>query len=153
MTNSDESLLNDITEVINMKTLYILRGVSGCGKTTLAKNLEHSLPNCITCAADDYYYDEDGNYNWKVENLKSAHKMCQGKVDSAMFLDVKNIVVHNTNTAQKEIQPYLNMAEKYGYCVVSLVVENLHGNKDVHNVPQDTRDAQEQRLRESIKLQ
>lgn len=153
MTNRDETLLNDTTEDINMKTLYLLRGVSGCGKTTLAKTLEVLLPNCITCAADDYHYDGNGNYNWKPENLKTAHTLCQGKVDYAMFLSVKNIIVHNTNTTQKETQPYLDMAEKYGYRVVSLVVENLHGNKDVHNVPQDIRNAQEKRLRDNIKLQ
>ena len=151
MTNNDESLLKGITEVIDMKTLYLLRGVSGCGKTTLAVTL-CEIPNTVAIAADDYHYDQDGNYNWKPENIRDAHDWCKESVNGLMIQGF-NVVVHNTNTTQKEIQPYLDMAEKYGYRVVSLVVENLHGNKDVHNVPQHIRDAQERRLRESIKLQ
>ena len=53
----------------------------------------------------------------------------------------------------KEIQPYIDMAEEFGYSVFSLVIENRHGNDSVHSVPQETRDAQERRLRNSLKLQ
>lgn len=119
----------------------------------MAWTLERSLPNCIAYAADDYHHDEEGNYNFKFENLKAAHKWCQEKVERGMSINLENIIVHNTNTTQKEIQPYLDMAERYRYRVMSLIVENLHGNKDVHNVPQDIRNAQEKRLRENIKLQ
>ena len=132
------------------KALYILRGVSGCGKTTLANQL-CEMPNTVSWAADDYHYD-DGNYNWLPENLKLAHNWCRDMVRNSMELNY-NIVVHNTNTSEKELKPYLDMAEKFGYKVASLVVENRHGNKDVHNVPQEVRDGQEKRLRDSLKLQ
>ena len=135
------------------KTLYILRGVSGSGKTTLAKTLGQTLPFAIAYAADDYHYDEDGNYNFKFENLSKAHKQCQNNVARDMRLGLDNIIVHNTNTSAKETKPYLDMAEKFGYRVVSLIVENLHGSKDVHDVPQEVRDSQEKRLRNSLKLQ
>ena len=135
------------------KTLYILRGVSGCGKTTLARALASSLPNAAAHAADDYHYDEDGNYNFKFENLGKAHKQCQNNVARDMRLGLDSIIVHNTNTSEKETKPYTDLAEEFGYRVVSLVVENLHGNKDVHNVPQEVRDGQERRLRDSLRLQ
>lgn len=134
------------------KTLWILRGVSGAGKTTVAKSLL-LLPSSMAYAADDFHYDEDGSYNWKPENVKASHEWCQRKVSRDMWFGFENIIVHNTNTTEKEIQPYLDLAEKYEYDVVSLVVENRHGNKDVHNVPQDIRDNQEKRLRNSLKLQ
>jgi hypothetical protein len=35
---------------------------------------------------------------------------------------------------------------KYGYRVFSIVVENRHGGKDIHNVPQDALDAMEKRF-------
>lgn len=133
------------------KTLYILKGVSGSGKTTLATQI-CEMPNTMSIAADDYHYDEEGNYNFKFENLKAAHKWCQ-EATAGMMYHGFNIVLHNTNTSTKETKPYLAMAEKFGYKVVSLVVENLHGNKDVHNVPQEVRDGQEKRLRNSLKLQ
>ena len=135
-----------------IKTLYILRGVSGAGKTTLATKL-CELPNTISVAADDYHYSVGGGeYDWKPENMQKAHNWCKSAVEGGMQHGF-NVVVHNTNTTNKETSPYLVLAEKYGYKVVSLVVENLHGNDSVHNVPQEVRDNQEKRLRNSLKLQ
>lgn len=63
------------------------------------------------------------------------------------------IIVSNTTTTEKELKPYIDLAEEYGYKVVSLIVENRHGNDSIHNVPQEIRDSQENRLRNSLKLQ
>jgi len=62
----------------------------------------------------------------------------------------KEIVVSNTSTTEKEMEPYLKLAEKYDYKVVSLIVENRHGNKSVHNVPDET--MEKMRNRFEIKL-
>jgi hypothetical protein len=35
------------------------------------------------------------------------------------------------------MKPYFNMAEKYGYKVFSIIVENRHGGKNEHGVPDD----------------
>ena len=40
-----------------------------------------------------------------------------------------------------------------GLSVVSLIVENRHGSDSIHSVPQETRDVQERRLRNSLQLQ
>lgn len=48
------------------------------------------------------------------------------------------IVVANTFTQEWEMNPYIELAKKYGYKVISLVVENRHGNKNIHNVPDET---------------
>lgn len=133
-------------------TLYLLRAVSGSGKTTLAKELEEYLPDCVSLSADDFHYDEEGNYNFKFENLGMAHSWCQSSVKVAMQAEVHNIIVHNTNTTEKEIKPYLDLAEDYDYKVVSLVVENRHGNKNVHAVPDDVVTKQRKRLEGSLKL-
>lgn len=136
-----------------MKTLYILRGLPSSGKTTLAKTLEESLPCCITYSTDDYFYDLKGGYHWKPERLHINHIKCRSGVKTSMEVSIENIIIHNTSTTEKELKPYLDMAEQHDYKVVSLVVENRHGNKNNHNVPQDTVDKMEQRLRNSIKLQ
>jgi hypothetical protein len=36
------------------------------------------------------------------------------------------------------MQPYLDLAEKHGYKVYCLVVENRHGGVNEHNVPEET---------------
>lgn len=151
MTNNDESLLRGI--IMENKTLYILRSVSGAGKTTLAKELEKNLPFSKAYSTDDYHYNHQGVYDFKVENLKKAHNHCQEMVKFSMETSLPSIIVHNTNTTEREIKPYLDLADQYGYKVVSLVVENRHGNKDVHNVSQNIRDTQECRLRDSLRLQ
>jgi hypothetical protein len=85
--------------------------------------------------------------------MYKAHQWCKGAVKESMKQLYKNIVVHNTNTTEKEIKPYIDLADKFDYKVVSLIVENLHGGDSVHNVPQEVRDNQEKRLRNSLKLQ
>jgi hypothetical protein len=47
------------------------------------------------------------------------------------------IAVSNTFTQKWEMEDYFKLAEKYGYKVVSLIIENRHGGKNVHGVPDD----------------
>jgi len=136
-----------------MRTLIILRGLPGSGKSTFAN---YMFSNNIF-EADKYFYDEDGTYNFDVTKLHAAHKWCQLRVEHAMEDNLESsgqyfseIVVSNTSTTEKELEPYLKLAEKYDYKVVSLIVENRHGNKSVHNVPDET--MEKMRNRFDIKL-
>jgi hypothetical protein len=104
-------------------------------------------------AADDYFYRKgDGDYRFVAEDLGAAHAWCRAGVESKMGHNFHNIIVHNTFTRYKEMKPYLAMAEKFGYKVVSLVVENRHGSDSVHNVPQEVRELQSTRLARNLKL-
>jgi hypothetical protein len=49
----------------------------------------------------------------------------------------KRVVVSNTFTQEWEMQPYFDLAEKHGYRVYSLIVENRHGGVNEHGVPED----------------
>ena len=135
------------------KTLWILRGVSGSGKSTLAETLENSLHHAKAVAADDFFYKlGKGTYQFDIKRLGEAHRWCRERVIVCMELEYINIILHNTNTSEKGINPYINIAERYGYKVVSLVVEKRHGSNDVHKVPSEVKVAQENRLRNSLKL-
>ena len=118
------------------RTLYLLRGCSGNGKTTLANNLLQ-LPDSVAFASDDYFTDEDGNYVWDRHNISKAHSWCQRQVEKSMDGMITNVIVHNTNTSEKEIKPYLDLAEEYGYQVISLIVEKRHKCNNVHDVKID----------------
>jgi hypothetical protein len=48
------------------------------------------------------------------------------------------------------MQPYYDLAEKYGYRVYSLIVENRHGGVNEHGVPQETLEKMKNRF--EIKL-
>jgi predicted kinase len=120
------------------KILIILRGLPGSGKTSFAK---YMFSNNIF-EADQYFYNNEGNYNFDANKLHQAHLDCQRRVEELMKISDttqygQEIVVSNTSTTEKELQPYLNLADKYNYKVVSLIVENRHGNKSVHGVPAD----------------
>jgi uridine kinase len=120
------------------KDLILLRGLPGSGKTTLGEVILQ-LPNnqLKPLSADDYFTDKDGNYNFDFTKLKEAHNDCQQRCANLMQHDVVKIVVSNTFTQEWEMKPYYEMAERYGYRVHSVIVENRHGNKNVHEVPED----------------
>lgn len=129
-----------------MKKLIIVRGIPGSGKTTFADFLFENLGVDIDVsilAADDYFYDDDGQYHFDANQLHAAHMHCQQSVENSMMLDGDKespnsvIIVHNTSTTPKELKPYLELAVKYGYEVTSLIVENRHGNSNVHSVPEE----------------
>ncbi len=114
------------------KILVIVRGIPGCGKSTFAK-----LIGSYICTADDYHMVE-GKYDWKPENVNIAHSKCKQKVEDGMKEGRTRIIVANTSTTLKELQPYYDLAQKYGYTVFSVIVENRHNGVNEHNVPEET---------------
>jgi predicted kinase len=115
-----------------IKELILLRGIPGAGKSTLAKSL-----GGVNLEADMYHLDANGDYKWIPENVKKAHAWCQLLTEHRMEDGFEKIVVSNTFTQEWEMQPYFDLAEKYGYRVYSLIVENRHGGVNGHNVPED----------------
>ena len=129
-----------------MKSLYLLRGLPGAGKSTLAKKLGD-----VYYEADMYFTNENGQYIFNGADIKKAHQWCQNQVESAMILNHttgvnENIVVSNTFTQEWEMEAYYKLAETYGYRVFSLIVENRHGGENLHNVPEDKIEAMRKRF-------
>jgi len=131
------------------KDLFIIRGVSGAGKDTLAKSITWA-----TFTADQYFDGLEGGYeaNWKPELLHLAHQYCENEVREAMQHGLQKICVANTFTRPREFKAYEEMAEVFGYRVHHIIVENRHGSDSVHNVPQETRGKMAERLKGNIKL-
>jgi uridine kinase len=134
-----------------MKTVILLRSVSGAGKSTLA-NLLASNERWVSVCADDYFTDINGNYNFDASKLGEAHRLCQENFMYWLNNAVVGIVVANTNTKERDFSFYENAAKEAGAMFISLVVENRHGNKDIHGVPQSVREAQSENIRNSLLL-
>ena len=130
------------------KELFLLRGLPGAGKSTLAKMLVGDRDYCHK-EADMYFIDSEGKYKFDFSLIKEAHEWCQSEVEFLMKYE-HTVVVSNTFTQEWEMQAYYDLAEKYGYRVHSIVVENRHGGVNAHNVPQETLEKMEQRF--EIKL-
>ena len=145
-----------------MKRLIILRGVSGAGKSTYAKHLVEIYEQAFSASkgyggrvkhveADQFFYDDLGNYNFDANKLQHAHGWCKSTVQAVMSVGLEVIIVSNTSTTEKELEPYIELAEIFDYEITSLVIENRHGNKDVHAVPENVKQKQAMRLKNNLK--
>ena len=126
------------------KELFLLRGLPGAGKSTLAKMLVGDKDYCHK-EADMYFIDSEGKYKFDFSLIKEAHDWCQEEVEFLMKYEHR-IVVSNTFTQEWEMQAYYDLAESYGYRVHSLIVENRHGGVNSHNVPEETLEKMKQRF-------
>ena len=125
---------------MNRKTLYIIRGLPGSGKSSLGDSLASSGKSL---AADDWFTDKDGNYNFDPQELPQAHEDCELRCVGAMLNEEESICVSNTFSQRWEIDPYFKIARTYGYSVFVIECQNQFGN--VHNVPIDVVEEMEDR--------
>ena len=99
-------------EAQEYKVMYVIRGVSGSGKSTLAKELGKEG---VILSTDDYFYDDNGNYNFDRKKLSVAHKWNQDRTEEAMQQGNSPIVVDNTHVKLWEIRKSVELAQQYGY--------------------------------------
>ena len=132
--------------------LILLRGLPGSGKSTLAKIILQlrSTDEPEVLSADDFFEDKEGDYNFDSTKLKEAHNYCQFRCSERMRQQKARIVVANTFTQEWEMDEYFKMAERYNYRVHTVIVENRHGNENIHGVPEDK--LQQMKNRFQIKL-
>lgn len=131
--------------------VYILRGIPGCGKSTLAKNLIKDKG--VICEADNYFIsDIDGIYRYDVNKIGLAHGWCKDVFCNALESKIPVIVVSNTNIDPAHFSFYEEKARAEGYQVFHMIVENRHGGTNEHNVPEETLQRMENVLKKSIKL-
>ena len=116
--------------------LYLVRGIPGSGKSTFAKTLVGEKDYCHK-EADMFFVDRDGNYNFEPSKIKDAHQWCQEEIEFVMKYNHSPVVVSNTFTQEWELQPYYELAIKYGYYVTSIIVENRHEGTNEHGVPDE----------------
>jgi predicted kinase len=132
--------------------LILLRGIPGSGKSTLGGIIlqqPNNNPQEIL-SADDFFVNDDGEYIFDGDKIKEAHNYCQFRCSERMRQGIGRIVVANTFTQEWEMKTYFEMAERYNYRVHCVVVENRHGNENIHGVPEDK--LQQMKDRFQIKL-
>jgi predicted kinase len=129
------------------KKLYLIRGASGAGKSSFVKSLMDK--NSVALSSDDWMIKK-GKYEFNKNRLVIVHKICIDQTEKKMENRVQKVFVHNTFTTNAELKPYYKLAEKHGYKVFSIVMENRHEGESVHGVEPEALAAQKQRFQ--IKL-
>lgn len=114
-----------------MKELFLLRGLPGAGKSTLAESLGGKHIEA------DMFFMKDGVYEFDATKLRDAHQWCNVMVGSWMSDGEERIVVSNTFTQEWEMQDYYDWATDFDYKVYSLIVENRHSGINSHGVPEE----------------
>lgn len=117
-----------------MRTVYILRGISGSGKSTYTKA---NFPNAFVASADNFFVKDDV-YTFDPTKLGNAHAWCFRQFEDALQRGDDAVVVDNTNTKLWEFKSYVETAAKYGYDVkvIRLAVDPLiAAARNLHGVP------------------
>ena len=116
-----------------MKTVTILAGIPGSGKSTYAA----TLPGSTICSADDFFV-VDGIYKYDSKLIGNAHRSCLKKFVEHCQQSTESIIVDNTNTDTVQIAPYYSVARAFDYEVilVKFTTDAEKGfERNVHDVP------------------
>lgn len=109
----DDTLWNSICA--EKPTVYILRGVSGIGKSTFTRRIvAASGAACEICSADDYFVNRNtGRYDFDRSRLKEAHAFCKQRFAEALKKRVPLIFLDNTNTQRWHYEPYMDIVQSF----------------------------------------
>jgi len=98
-------------EAQSEKVVYIMRGLPGSGKSSLAGKIGETG---VVFSTDDFF-TIDGKYQYDPEMIGYAHTWNQGRAKKAMRDGVSPIVIDNTHVAGWEAKPYVEAAIANGY--------------------------------------
>ena len=120
------------------KTVYIMRGISGSGKSTIASVLAERN-NGIICSTDDYFI-VDGEYKFDPSKLAENHQKNFERFKELLEKGEETIIVDNTNLKYWEAKNYIKEAKKHNYRVMVMNIippedPKVLAERNSHGVP------------------
>lgn len=127
------------------KTLIILRGLPGAGKSTLVAKLEEQYGKAVICSADHFFYFGQPmipeNYKYNRDQIGKAHGQCKYNAAQAMKDGAPVVIIDNTNIKLQDFKFYVLTAAENGYTVVSHAITGMSAEEsnrlNVHAVPME----------------
>lgn len=127
---------------MKLKQVFIMQGLPGSGKSSLARSLVVSGEGDHTHAivsADDYFVRlGGGKFKFVPERIGDAHLDCFRRYLAALVNDVECVVVDNTNLEVAAVAPYYMLAQAMGYDVrvMRMVCDpQVAAQRNTHGVP------------------
>lgn len=115
----------------NIAQLILIRGLPGAGKSTKASVLAEIGYRHFEA---DMFFEVNGTYQYDARRIREAHDWCKQMTRQALARD-ENVVVSNTFTHVREMEPYFEMAAG------SIQVIEAKGKwENVHGVPAEMLD-------------
>ena len=123
-----------------MKTVYVMRGISGSGKSTYVNEvLKKDHPSIVHISQDFFWVDESGNYNFQAFRMGEAVNWAFHQFMDALDSGSETIVVDNVNAQRWHYSLYVRLAKKYSYrvivCQMPVISKSLAFERNVHSVP------------------
>ena len=112
--------------------LILIRGIPGSGKSTFARFIQSLNPSYSVYEADQFFIQIDGKYRYDPSKIKEAHEWCKERAEYNLLYGIPTIVA-NTFVRKWELQPYIDMANKYSstYSIIT-----MNGRfESIHDVP------------------
>jgi cytidylate kinase len=128
--NKLKGITEDSEETSAEKTLHIMRGISGSGKSTVARELAKSHEDSVVLSTDRFFMTPKGRYKFDPSKIAENHAKNIKNTHAHMEANRQNIFIDNTNLVHSHMTPYVAAAKKNGY---SVKFHDIHGN-DPENI-------------------
>lgn len=124
------------------RTMLLLRGISGAGKSTAAAALLDVYPTAVSVEADSFFVVGD-HYEFDPTMLESAHNLAHSNARTGLEAGADLVIIANTFTQAWEMVSYVEMAESFNY---HIEVRDLYdggvddqelARRNIHGVPLD----------------
>nr|XP_042123660.1 NEDD4-binding protein 2-like 1 isoform X2 [Peromyscus maniculatus bairdii] len=108
------------------------------------RQLQRDFPRALIFSTDDFFFREDGAYEFNPDFLEEAHEWNQKRARKAMQNGISPIIIDNTNLHAWEMKPYAVMALENNYEVIfrepdtrwKFNVQEL-ARRNIHGVPRE----------------
>lgn len=114
-----------------MKTLYIVRGPFGTGKTEYANSFCDNVVSCWD------YYARYGKNKFDAQLKEHADNYCRATVTELMQGGVEKIAVTNSFSKNQDLDYFYHAAKANGYKVFSVVMDCRDGTEFKRDAPED----------------
>jgi predicted kinase len=126
--------------IFNMqKIAIIMRGISGSGKSTVAKMISEAFNGSVH-STDSYFIGESGVYSFDPKKLGENHTLNQQAFKNSLSTGVPVVICDNTNVKNWEMEAYVKVAKDAGYWIVYMTMPHpdpkVAVKRNSHGVPE-----------------